>query len=56
MDITEAALKSFLEALKGLQESGFEGIAKIQEVEWPLTGSEALEIILELRKEIPRAG
>jgi hypothetical protein len=48
----QAQLKPFLEALEGLKRNGFQGIAKVQTVEWPFTGSKALDIILELRKEI----
>jgi hypothetical protein len=45
-------LKPFLEALEGLKKNGFHGIARIQEVNWPLGSSNAMEIILELKKEI----
>jgi hypothetical protein len=48
-------LKPFLEALGGVKETGFQGIARIQTIEWPLTQGErrgTVEIILELRKDV----
>jgi hypothetical protein len=45
-------LRPFLEALDGLKKSGFQGVAKIQTIEWPLANSNTLEIVLDLKKEI----
>jgi hypothetical protein len=49
-------LQPFFEALEGLKKNGFQGIARAQTVEWPLSGKEGqrretLEIIVELRKD-----
>jgi hypothetical protein len=48
----QVELRPFLEALEGLRKNGFQGVAKIQTIEWPLAKSNTLEIVLELKKEI----